>query len=139
MTKFESNIKTVSVPKGSVYGFLSDINNLESLVPEGLVRSFESGNGVFRFNIDGLGQIGVRMVNIQSEDSILFESEGSHPFRFNLGIDLHEMENHQTSLQLTFNAELNMMMKMMAMKPLEEGIERIATELADNLNSRQWS
>ena len=139
MTKFESNIKTINVPKGSVYRFLSDINNLESLVPEGLVRSFESGNGAFRFNIDGLGQIGVRMVSIQSEDSILFESEGSHPFRFNLGIDLHDKENDQTSLQLTFNAELNMMMKMMAQKPLEEGIERIADELADNLNSRQWS
>jgi carbon monoxide dehydrogenase subunit G len=139
MTKFESNIKTIDVPKESVYGFLSDIKNLESLVPEGLVRNFESANGVIRLNIDGLGQIGVRMVDIQSHDSILFESEGSHPFRFNLGIDLQDKENHQTSLQLKFNAELNMMMKMVAQKPIEEGIERMAAELADNLNNRQWS
>lgn len=138
MTKFESSTKTVKVARKPVYGFLADIRNFGSLIPEGKVRNFEAEIDNCRFTIDGLGEVGVRKLTARPDDTIMFESEGSTPFRFDLSIDLEESGDEDTKLKLTLRADLNMMMKMMASKPLEEGLEMVASELADHLNNRQW-
>ncbi len=139
MTTFESSVKTVKVARKPVYGFLADIRNFGSLVPEGKVSNFEAESDNCRFTIDGLGEVGVRQVTTRPDDTIIFESEGSTPFRFDLSIDLEETGDEDTKLKLTLRAELNMMMKMMASKPLEEGLEMVASELANHLNNRQWT
>ncbi len=138
MTTFESSLKTVSVPRKPVFGFLSDIKNFESLVPEGIVKNFVAVKNNCRFDVDGLGEVGVRLAATNPDHTIIYESEGSRPFRFDLIIDLNEQDDQSTLMKLTFRAELNMMMKMMVQKPLEDGLEVIASELVDHLNGRQW-
>ena len=138
MTIFESSLKTVSVARKPVFGFLSDIKNFENLVPEGIVKNFVAVSGNCRFTIDGLGEVGVRLANVNPDHTIIYESEGSRPFRFHLTINLNEQDDQSTIMKLTFRAELNMMMKMMVRKPLEDGLEMMASELVDHLNSRQW-
>ncbi len=138
MTTFESSLKTISVPRSPVFVFLSDIKNFESLVPEGSVKNFVVINNSCRFSLDGLGEIGVRLASANPDHTIIYESEDSRPFRFDLIIDLNEQHDQSTLMKLTFRAELNMMMKMMVQKPLEEGLEMIASELVDYLNGRQW-
>lgn len=138
MTTFESSLRTVSVPRKPVFGFLSDIKNFESLVPDGIVKNFVAVKNNCRFNIDGLGEVGVRLANVNPDHTIIYESEGSRPFHFDLTIDLNEQDDQSTIMKLTFRAELTMMMKMMVRKPLEDGLEMMASELVDHLNSRQW-
>jgi carbon monoxide dehydrogenase subunit G len=138
MTTFESSLKTVSVPRKPVFGYLSDIKNFESLVPEGIVKNFVAVKNNCRFNIDGLGEVGVRLATTNPDHTIIYESDGSRPFRFDLIIDLNEQDDQSTLMKLTFRAELNMMMKMMVQKPMEDGLEMIASELVDHLNGRQW-
>lgn len=139
MTTFESSSRTIYADRKSVFGFLSDINNFDNLVPEGKVKDFQVEGDTCRFTVDGLGDIGIRLVSTDPDSTIRFESEGSAPFRFSLLIRLKEKEDKSTDMKLTFEAELNMMMKMMASKPLEEGLDYIALELSDHLNKRQWT
>lgn len=139
MTKFESAEKHIKASRNNVYDFVSDINNFNTLVPEGKVRNFETENDRCSFRVDGLGQVGVRVVSREPYKYVKFESEGSVPFRFNMWIDLEDADDSTTIMKLTMKADLNMMMKMVAQKPMEEGLEVIASQLSDHLNRRQWA
>jgi carbon monoxide dehydrogenase subunit G len=139
MTNFESSTKTILADRKQVFEFLSDISNFATLVPEGKVRDFESGRDYARFHVDGLGEVGIRIVSENPFDTITFGSEGSVPFKFSLQVNLSGTDPGLTVMNLSMEADLNVMMKMMARKPLEEGIEMVASRLTDHLNSRQWA
>jgi carbon monoxide dehydrogenase subunit G len=139
MTNFESTSKTILADRKQVFEFLSDISNFATLVPEGKVRDFESGRDYARFHVDGLGEVGIRIVSDNPYDTITFGSEGSVPFRFSLQVNLTENDPGMTVMSLSMDADLNVMMKMMAKKPLEDGIEMVATRLTEHLNGRQWT
>ncbi|TVR71506.1 MAG: hypothetical protein EA408_09180 [Marinilabiliales bacterium] len=137
MTTFESTAKTINAPRKPVHGFLSDIGNLEKLVPEGRVRNLEVHQDVCRFTVDGIGEIGIRRLPSREEGVIRFESEGSQPFSFDLAIELDETPGNNTVLRLVLSAKLNAMMRMMARKPIQEGVEIIASMLSEELNNKQ--
>ncbi len=136
MTVFESSPKTVKAGRQPVHRYLSDIRNLQTLVPDGKVRNLEVEGDSCRFTIDGIGEVGVRKAKVISDDRIRFESEGSRPFRFDLEIELNEMPGGNTEMRLVLSADLNMMMKMMARKPLQEGVEMVASLLSEELNHK---
>ncbi len=135
MTTFRSAEKIVNARPSEVYEFISDINNFNNLVPHEKVRDFEADEDSCRFSIDGIGRVGVRIAEKHPVNNIIYESEGS-PFRFNLRVDLDETAEGNTLMKLVLNAELNMMMKMFAKKPLAEGVEIAASRLSDHLNER---
>jgi carbon monoxide dehydrogenase subunit G len=133
MTQYESSEKTINAGRKPVYEYLTDINNFSSLIPAGNVRDFKAGKDNCHFYIDGIGTVGVRLVASETDD-VRFESEGSTPFRFDLLVKLNETGPGSTRLKLVLNAGLNMMMKMVAGKQLEEGVEIAASRLSDHLN-----
>lgn len=139
MTNFESSTKTILADRKQVFEFLSDINNFATLIPEGKVRDFESGRDYARFHIDGLGEVGIRIVTENPYETITFGSEGSVPFGFSLQVNLSGTDPGLTVMNLSMEADLNVMMKMMARKPLEDGIEMVASRLTEHLNQRQWT
>ena len=138
MNKFESSQKTVHAGRKPVFDFLSDITNFSTLVPGEKVKDFHAETDRCSFLVDGLGEIGVRIASQEPNECIKFESEGSTPFKFNLWIQLKETNERTTVIKLTLGAELNMIMKQMAEKPLKEGIEIIASQLSDHLNNQEW-
>lgn len=139
MTRFESSARKIDASRKLVFDFLSDIRNFTSLIPEGKVRDFNPEKDSARFRVDGLGEVGVRVISREPWDTIIYGSEGSVPFGFRLLAKLTKNEDGSTLLHLILEADLNVMMKMMAKKPLEEGIEMVASRLSDHLNDRDWT
>ncbi len=139
MTTFESSGKKIYAGKKPVFGFLADMNNFTGLIPEGKITDFKLDRDGFRFSFDRFGEVEVRLISREPDNVLEFESEGGLPFRVDLRIDLEESDDSSTIMKLTLNAELNMMMSMMAKKPLEEGVEMVASIIADHLNSNNWS
>jgi hypothetical protein len=138
MTEIKSSDKIIRTEKENVYEFISDVNNFTTLVPEGKARDFEADRDHCRFSVDGLGEVGVKVVSREPGKYVMFESEGSIPFRVNLLIELEQFRE-DTLMKMTLNADLNMMMKMIVQNPLKEGLEKAATELSEYLNGRQWT
>ena len=134
MTTFRSTEKRIKARARDVYEFISDINNFDNLVPSERVRDFESDQESCRFTIDGVGRVGVRIAEKHPVSYIVYESEGSAPFPFKLRVDLEEAGEKETLMKIELNAKLNMMMKMLAKRPLAEGTETAASRLADHLN-----
>ena len=142
---FESNIKQIPHKQESVFNTLSDLNNLQVLtdrfeqvkdqIPEDNRKEIEKLKDL-RFDSDSItinapmvGDLKMRIIDRDFPKTIKFETENS-PIPFNFWIQLLPTGEFSCKMKLTIKAELNMFIKGMVKKPLQEGIEKIADALA---------
>ena len=142
---FESNIKQIPHKQESVFNTLSDLNNLQVLkdrfeqvkgqIPEDKRKEMEKLKDL-RFDSDSItinapmvGDLKMRIIDRDFPKTIKFETENI-PIPFNFWIQLLPTGEFSCKMKLTIKAELNMFIKGMVKKPLQEGIEKIADALA---------
>ena len=117
MTTFESIKTTVEANAESVFQFLYNINNHQKLMPNA-VSEWWSNNDEAKLKIQGLGSLHLKRRESISPSFIKIVPEGKAP------VDLYLEWAIQTSgniseVRVTIFADLNMMMKMVASKPLQ--------------------
>ncbi len=141
-TKIVSSVKQINNSTDKVYGFLSDFNKIGTLIDaarnmgaaQGMdfgdkIENVETTEDTCHFTVKGFGDAGLRIVEREENKTIKLTGDGKVPFQFNMWIQLINKGPYDTRLRLTFHAELNMMMKMMLKKKLENGIEQMADGL----------
>ncbi|OIP85034.1 MAG: polyketide cyclase [Porphyromonadaceae bacterium CG2_30_38_12] len=132
MTKYESELKTICLAQEVVFNMMSDLNNLEKFAsnPDLATKahdiSFDSDR--CSFNVDGFGRVAFCVVERVSSHFLKFASENM-PVSVFLEVKLAPISENECSLQLTLNADLPAMIKMMMDKKLTEGINAFADVL----------
>jgi len=141
-TKYVSDIKIVNNNQEIIYNYLSNFENLSKYVNEGLlskmteqipqiqISNFESDADSCQFQISGMGQTEIRIIEREPHKTIKISSSGSIPVGITFWIQLLSVSAYETKLRLTLDADMSMMIKMMVNKKLEEGINRLADMLA---------
>ncbi|MGB0403577.1 MAG: hypothetical protein ACPGEG_05720 [Salibacteraceae bacterium] len=122
--------KEVQINSGSldIYNFLSDLNNLQNLMPEDKVLNWKSDKETCSFTIKGLSGIGMKKESGTEGEKVHIVSHGKNPFDFTLDIDLKEA-NGSTKAQLTFDGNMNFMIQTMASGPLTNLFNMMADKL----------
>ena len=141
-TRYVSDIKVVNNNQEIIYNYLSNFENLSKYVNEGLlskmteqipqiqISNFESDADSCRFQISGMGQAEIRIIEREPVKNIKIGSSGSMPVGITFWIQLLAVSAYETKLRLTLDADMSMMIKMLVNKKLEEGINRLADMLA---------
>ena len=137
MAQFESNIKYVPYSQERVYSKLEDLNNLAG-VKERLEQMREQiGDKIqdIAFDRDSLTLtvqgMNVTLRIIEREPCKCIKFEGDHsPIPLNLWIQILPVAEEQAKMKVTIRAEVNMFMKGLISKPLQEGAEKLAEMLA---------
>ena len=132
MMKFESSVKQVQAPQETVYAKLSDLNNLERIkdrIPADKVKNLSFDAESLSIDVAPVGRITLRIVEKEPCTCIKFGTVVS-PLPFNLWIQLLPVSANECKMKLTIDLELNSFMKAMVQKPLQDGVERMATALA---------
>lgn len=154
MTKFESTIKQIHSPQAAVYKKLSDLNNLRSIqeraadpafveqvrasgqVPEDKIAQIQQALQQLVISADSItypgspvGDVTLRVVERDEPKCIKFEVQGA-PIQGNLWIQVLPTSTYESKMRCTIGAELNFLMKQVAKKPLQEGVEKLADMLA---------
>lgn len=141
-SRYVSDIKIVKNNQEVIFNYLSNFENLSKYINEGLlskiseqvpqlqISDFESDADSCRFQVSGMGQAEIRIVEREPFKTIKIESKGSMPVSIILWIQLLPVDAYETKLRLTLDADMNMMLKMFVGKKLEEGINRLADLLA---------
>lgn len=132
MTDFTSD--TQQIPHGTVTVFetLSDLNNLARLgetLPVNGLKDLSYDKDSCRFKVDTIGSIALRIIEREPHKTINLVSESS-PIPFTCWIQLVEAGDSDTRLRLTIRADIPLMLKPMVSKPLEKGVNDLATLLA---------
>ena len=77
-----------------------------------------------------MGLAEIRIIDREPFKTIKVTSSGSLPVSITFWIQLLPVDAYETKLRLVLDADMNMMIKMMVNKKLEEGINKMADMLA---------
>ena len=152
MSDFVSDIKTIPHPQKKVYEYLSDLNNLAQVKERLKDPAFQDklqqeadkyNTGDLREKLDKIsfdrdsmsfsgspvGDVCLRIIEREEPKTIKFEGEHT-PIAVNLWIQLVPIDENSCKMKLTLRAELNMFIRGMVSKPLQQGVDNIANVLA---------
>ncbi|NNF01419.1 MAG: hypothetical protein HKN22_01925 [Bacteroidia bacterium] len=126
MTRIESETVKVGGSQKNTFDFLSDLNNIGSLMPE-QVEDWECDGEKCSFKIKGMASLGMKYEEKVADSKLVLREEGKSPFPFKLICSIGEGEEN-CDLQLALEAELNPMMEMLAKKPLKNFLDLLVNE-----------
>lgn len=145
-TKIASEIYKISSPIRDVYDFLSDFNRVGALIEmakqfglsqneqldqiSGKIEETRFTEDTCFLKLKDMGEMAVKIVEKEDPKLIKLGGEGMVPFDFNLWIQLLENGPYDTRIKITFQGELNMMMKMLLKGKLEKGINQLGEGLS---------
>lgn len=138
MTTYQSELKTISSSEEVVFGILSDLNNLGKLKDHeaisGKLKILECDADSCLLDLSQIGKVKFKIIEKVPFKTIRFDS--SHfPFELHASIQLNQIAENETQMQLTLNANLPAVIKMMLNKKLEQGIDTLADFFASFLNT----
>jgi carbon monoxide dehydrogenase subunit G len=135
--QFESNVKHVPYSQERVYNKLSDLNNLEGVRErldmvkdklDGKLEDMSFDRDSITLKVQGIS-LTLRIIEREPLKCIKFEGYKS-PIPLNLWIQILPVTQEEAKMKVTIRAEVNMFMKAMVSKPLQEGVEKLADMLA---------
>lgn len=135
--QFESNVKHVPYSQERVYNKLSDLNNLEGVRErldmvkdklDGKLEDMSFDRDSITLKVQGIS-LTLRIIEREPLKCIKFEGDKS-PIPLNLWIQTLPVTQEEAKMKVTIRAEVNMFMKAMVSKPLQEGVEKLADMLA---------
>lgn len=151
LTKFESAVKQLSHPQQTVYDWLSDLRHIEALrgrlddpalleqlgerVPGTDAQSLRQQLESMTFSEDTvtmdspLGKVTLRIVEREAPKCVKLEAEGS-PLPLTLWVQVLPVAESESKMRVTLGAEVNVFMKAMVSKPLQQAVDGIADMLA---------
>ncbi len=137
MAKYESKQQTAYAPAAAMYAALSKFSNLTPMLAD-KVEGWEADDDTCSFKVQGMAvrlrmdresskaEGGNYVVKVVSEDS---------PMAFAFWLQMKEVGAMETRLRVVVEIELNMMMKMMIGSKLQDGVDKIAEQIATGFNT----
>ena len=126
------NSTTINKNIADVYTFLADLNNHEQLMPEN-IYNWSSTEDEARFTIKNLAKLALRMSERLENKELVCVPAEEVPFEVVLRWKLEEENADTTKATFVIEAQLNMMMKMMASGPLQKLVDHQVTKLKETL------
>ena len=137
MAQYESSIKHIPYSQERVYNKLSDLNNLNSVRDrldlikdklDGKLEDMTFDSDSLTLKVQGFN-LTLRIIEREPLKCIKFEGDKT-PIPLNLWIQILPEGTDNAKMKVTIRAEVNMFMKAMVAKPLQEGVEKLADMLS---------
>ena len=118
--KIESKIGKSSHSDQQIYGFITDFNNFQTLLPEGKVSGWESSGDRCSFQVDPLGRTGLQIIEKSPYSVVKIASipEFSR-YQFSIWIQLKQVADNDTRIKITVEPHVNKMLLPMLKAPLK--------------------
>lgn len=129
---FKSQEVSVASSKESIFEFISDLRNFESLMPD-QVEKWEADRDQCEFTIKGLSTFNMKIAG-RSDEKVVLMSGDKAPIDFELTCYLKSVESNAAAM-LELNADLPPMIKMMASRPLQNLVDIMAEKLKDHFSA----
>lgn len=113
----------------TIYGFLSELKNIQQLMPDDLEHFEMTGDDSFYFVLKGMPKIYLKRGESEAPNRLILRSD-REGFDFHIEIILQETGPEACEAVLDFKGDFNVMMAMMIKSPITNFINT----LAENLN-----
>ena len=128
--------KTVIInqPSYALYTIFSDPGRIAGVLPEQYRDKVTFGEDTVLIHVQGF-ELGVKVHGRTPFSKVEYEHYGQSPFPFFIAIFMEPASDSTTYFHIELTAELNMMMRMLLGKKLEEGVNSLADGIATAFNS----
>jgi hypothetical protein len=132
MSDIKSEKTKVACSISKIYGFVSDFNNFQKLMPD-QVTNWQSNSDSCSFNISGMGALALRIKEKYPETKIVIVPDAGTkiPFTFQLICKLQSVSADLTEAEFIFEHEMPAMISLMASRPLQNMVDIFAKKLKE--------
>ncbi|MEJ6791529.1 MAG: SRPBCC family protein [Lacinutrix sp.] len=124
----ESQKITINKSAEDTFNFLSNVKNFETLMPENISKFEVLGEDKFLFALKGMPEIVLKKKETIPHSKIFLGAAGGK-LDFSLIVNIIEIDNTTSEVQLQFEGEFNAMMAMMIKGPISKFIDTLATNM----------
>ena len=131
MQEYKSPKTPVEANISDIFAFLSNFNNFEGLMPQQQITNWKSTEESCSFTVQGMGDFGLKIKEKIPETKIIIVPDTAKPIpvSFNLICELAHMTDETTEAMIRIEADLPVMIAMMAGKPLQNLVNILAERL----------
>ena len=133
MTKINSEVVNFNVDKATAIKFLTDLTNIEKILPQDKISDFKADETTCSFKVQNMATISL-VLKGETPEGIAMESGEGSPFPFQLNLILTEGESGLTG-QIMFEGKMNAFIEMMAKKPLQNLFDYMTTKTKATLEA----
>lgn len=129
LSYFESRTGRLACNAEEVFTFVTDIRNFERFIPGGIISNWNAEKESCSFSVSILGTVTVRLSEKERFTKVVFSGDALKKNDFLLTLNITDNVGDHAEVRILLNAELNPMMKMMAVKPIKQFLERLINEM----------
>jgi carbon monoxide dehydrogenase subunit G len=127
--KLESKIGKKDCKDEQIYNFLTNFDNLKSLVPQDKIKDWQSNKDSCSFTVDPVGKTGFKIIDKEPFKLIKLTSLDKMQYSFQFWIQLKELSENETAIKLTMDVDINPMMAMMAKGPIKKFLDTLVERM----------
>lgn len=127
---FQSPQTLLRAPAKEVYSFLSNLNNLEKLMPEQVIN-WKSDEKSCSFDIRGMAHIHLILGERIENKLVTIDSGPDNPIEVQIVFNLEEKAEETCGCTVALQAELSMMLELLASQPLQNLVNIMAGKLRE--------
>ncbi len=131
LTTYTSRRGEVPCGDSDLYAFLTDMRNLRSVVPEGMITDFEATEDHCSFKVEKTGRIAASLAEALPHSLIKYDAETFLTGRMTVQVEIEYITNLRSSFHLTAGVKMNPIMKMF----LGDSAGRLLDSLIDSIES----
>jgi carbon monoxide dehydrogenase subunit G len=128
MSKVESRTGIIKESEEKIYKFLSDFNNFRHIVPEEQVKNWESDGDTCKFDVEGIGSVGLKIIEKEPNKLIKMTGEGDKPVPFIVWIQIKELAEKDSRIRITAEVQINPLMASMLKSPLQKFVDTLVSQ-----------
>ena len=136
LSYFQSRSGKLSCNAEEVFTFVTDVRNFEQFIPEGSVKNWSADKGSCSFSVSMLGTVSVRLIEEEKYCKVVYHGDALKKNDFSLTLNISDNAKEPAEVKVTLSADLNPMMKMMAVKPINQFLEMLIKEME---RFREWN
>lgn len=136
LSYFESRTGKVTSSAEDVYNFVSDVRNFERFIPDGTITNWNADRDACSFSVAMLGTVTVRVTGKEKFSKVVYEGDALKKNDFEITLNISDNGNNSSDVNVSLNADLNPMLKMMAAKPIAQFLEMLIIEMEKFSNWR---
>jgi carbon monoxide dehydrogenase subunit G len=135
ISNFESRSGKLTCNSEEVFNFVTDIRNFERFVTPGTLKNLQAEKESCSFSISMLGTVSLRLSGKEKFTKAVYDGDALKKNDFSLVLYITDNGKNPAEVKVSLNADLNPMMKMMAIKPIRQFLEMLITEME---NFKNW-
>jgi len=129
LSYFESRSGIVNCTAEKLFLFVTDIRNFERFIPTGTISNWQSDKESCSFQVAMLGTVSVRLTQQDMYHRVVYSGDALKKNDFELTLNITDNQHNPAVVKVSLNAELNPMMKMVAVKPIGQFLEMLISEM----------